>query len=49
LPSSPQHPVSGFQAAFALPGASCAGYYSSKAFALEFLQQLCGSNPSISG
>ena len=35
--------------AYALPGASCAGYYPNKAFALKFSQERSGSNPSISG
>ena len=49
MPSSPQHPVSGFQAAYALPGASCAGFFCSKAFALEFFKQRSVSNPQYSG
>ena len=42
-----RHPVCSLQAVYALPGASCAGFFSSKAFALNFLQERSVSTPAF--
>ena len=46
-PSSPQLPVSGLQAASALPGASLRRSFSRQGFRLVSLQERYGSNPPV--